>query len=124
MTPVVLSLSGFSELDLGGQLLAGVAGAPFAPAFSLFLAAFANNKVQGFALMKASGVINWPPIIAWFITSKWQFAFGLVPTYWPVKFYWTLEAGSPAAAMYLAIGTLYLGLVVILFGRRFESRSV
>lgn len=123
MTPVVLALSGFSDLGLGQQLLAGVAAAPAAPAFALLMAAFARNKVQGFALMKAAGVINWPPLIAWFVDSNWQLAFGLSPTYWPVKFYWALEAGSPGAWSYLVVGLLYLSLVIVLFQRRFE-RSV
>ena len=119
-TPVVLALSGFSDLGLVQQLLVGVAAAPFAPAFALFLAAFARNKVQGFALMKASGVINWPPVIAWFVTGEWQILFGLCPTYWPVKFYWALDAGTAGAWGYMAAGTLYLGVLIVLFHRRFE----
>lgn len=120
MTPVVLAISGFSELGVGDQLLAGVAAAPFAPAFALFLATFAKNKVQGFALMKAAGVINWPPVIAWFVTSKWQLAFGLCPTYWPVKFYWALEGGTPVAWIHFVIGITYMSMLVVLLQRRFE----
>ncbi len=120
ITPLVLALSGFSRLGLGEQLLAGLAVAPFAPAFALFLAAFARNKVQGFALMKAAGIVNWPPVIAWFVTSSWQLAFGLCPTYWPIKFYWELEAGGPDAWVYLAVGTAYVALLILLMQRRFE----
>lgn len=120
ITPVMLALSGLSEIGLGKQLLAGVAAAPFAPAFALFLAAFARNKVQGFALMKAAGVINWPPIIAWFVTSKWQLAFGLCPTYWPVKFYWALAAGTPGAWKHFVMGIVYMSLLVSLLLRRFD----
>ncbi len=120
MTPVVLALGGFSRIGVGQQLLAGVAAAPFAPAFALFIAAFARNKVQGFALMKAAGVINWPPIIAWFVGSSWQLAFGLCPTYWPVKFYWELEAGRSGAWVYFVIGVLYVALLIFLLQRRFE----
>ncbi len=120
ITPVVLALSGFSRLGLGAQLLAGAAAAPFGPAFALFLAAFARNKVQGFALMKAAGIVNWPPVIAWFVTSSWQLAFGLCPTYWPVKFYWELESGGPQAWIFLAVGTGYVAWLIFLMQRRFE----
>lgn len=120
MTPVVLALSGFSELGLGMQLLAGLAAAPLAPAFALFMAAFARNKVQGFALMKAAGIINWPPLIAWFVESDWQLAFGLCPTYWPVKFYWSLEAGDPAAWAWFIVGVTFLAVITVLFQKRFE----
>ena len=120
ITPLVFLASGFSELGIGGQLLAAVAAAPFGPAFTFFIAAFAKNKVQGFALMKAAGVINWPPIIAWFVTSDWQLAFGLCPTYWPVKFYWELEAGRSGSWIYLLTSVIYLGLLIVAFHRRFE----
>lgn len=120
MTPVVLTLGGFSGVGLGKQLLAGVAAAPLAPAFALLLAAFARNKVQGFALMKAAGVINWPPAIAWFVNSDWQLAFGVCPTYWPARFYWGLEASQSGAWIYMLVGLVYLVLVVALLQRRFE----
>jgi len=123
MTPAVLALSGFSHLGLVQQLLAGVAAAPFAPAFALFLAAFARNKVQGFALMKAAGVIQWPPLIAWFVVPPLQLAFGLCPTYWPVKFYWALEAGASEAWVHLLASLLYLSFTMVFLHRRFE-RSV
>ncbi len=119
IAPVVLALSGFSRLGVGAQLVAGLAAAPFGPAFALFLAAFARNKVQGFALMKAAGVINWPPLIAWFVDSRWQLAFGLCPTYWPAKLYWDLEAGASDAWIHLAAGTFYVALLIFLLQRRF-----
>lgn len=120
MTVVVLQLSGLGTVGLDGQLLAAVAGAPLAPMGALFLAAFARNKVQGFALMKASGVINWPPIIAYFVHSKWQWAFGLCPTYWPVKLYWELEAGGAAVWPVLLVGVAYCSLLSALMLRRFD----
>ena len=120
MTPPVLALSGFSGMGIGNQLLAASAAAPLAPAFALFMGAFARNKVQGFALMKAAGVVNWPPMIAWFVTSRWQLAFGLCPTYWPAKYTWALELGMPEAWRYGAVGVLSLAALVVALKRRFE----
>jgi fluoroquinolone transport system permease protein len=107
MTVVALQLSGLTELGIGRQTVAAVTAAPLAPAFALFLAGFASNKVQGFALSKAAGVVNWPPMIAWFVDPPWQWAFGLCPTYWPAKVYWELERGETGA---WAVGVV--GLVV------------
>lgn len=121
MTPPVLALSGFSTLGIGPQLLAGIAAAPFAPVFALFMAAFARNKVQGFALMKAAGVVNWPPMIAWFVDGRWQLAFGLVPTYWPAKYYWSLEEGARGQWAYLAAGLVFLAVLALALLRRFEK---
>lgn len=119
MTVIVLELSGVSRVGTWGQLLAGLAAAPLAPAFALFLAAFARNKVQGFALMKAAGVINWPPAIAWFVEGDLQWLFGLCPTYWAGKLYWQLEAGEPAWLVFAA-GVGYLGLLGVWMSRRFD----
>jgi len=89
------------------SFLKAAAAAPLAPAWALFLAAFAANKVQGFALMKAAGIVNWPPVIAWFVSADLRRLFGICPTYWPVEVYWELAAGrSPLVP--LAAGTLYL----------------
>jgi len=125
LTPIMLTASGLSDVGLGGQLLAGVVAAPLAPAFTLFLAAFARNKVQGFALMKASGVVNWPPILAWFVDGPWHGVFGLVPTYWPARLYWSLE-GSPQpaspgdVAIQALVGLVYPAVLTVLFYRRFN----
>lgn len=124
LTPVMLAVSGFSTVGLGDQLLAGAVAAPLAPAFALFMPAFAANKVQGFALMKAAGVVNWPPILAWFVAGPWQLAFGVVPTYWPARLYWSLEGGAWAVGpgtlvIQALVGVAYPALLIVLFHRRF-----
>ena len=113
--------SGASGYD-GGADRHNHAAAPLAPFFALFLAAFARNKVEGFALMKAAGIVNWPPLIAWWVDPPAQLLFGLVPTYWPAKVYWELADGGSAAG-YALLGMGYLALLVVLFQRRFERRS-
>lgn len=120
MTVVALALSGVSTLGLGGQLLAAIGAAPLAPAFTLFLAAFAKNKVQGFALMKASGIINWPPVIAYFIAPPWQWLFGLCPTYWPAKLVWELESGGGWVWLALLGSVAYGFLLAVPMLRRFD----
>jgi len=109
MTLVALPLSGVSQLGPAKQLVAAVAAAPLAPAFALLMAGFASNKVQGFAVTKAAGIVNWPPMIAWFVDPPWQWAFGLCPTYWPAKVYWQLDEGGlgvwPSLVIALAVMT-------------------
>jgi fluoroquinolone transport system permease protein len=119
---VTLRLAGIPGPGFAGQLLAAVAAAPLAPAWALFLPAFAANKVQGFALIKAAGVLNWPPLIAWFVPMGTRRLFGLCPTYWPVEVYWELAAGR-SALLPLVVGSLYIGATVFLLLRRFERVS-
>jgi fluoroquinolone transport system permease protein len=100
MSGVVLHLSGRLTLPLLPLLGAALGTAPLAPLCALFLGAFAANKVQGFALMKAAGVLVLPPLIAYFVRSPWQLAFGVVPLYWPAKAFWMFDAGeAPGLAL-------------------------
>lgn len=120
MTVAALALSGVTTLGFGGQLLAALGAAPLGPAFTLFLAAFAKNKVQGFALMKAAGIVNWPPIVAWFVAPPWQWLFGLCPTYWPAKLVWELESGGAWVWAALLGSVVYGALLAVPMQRRFD----
>ena len=120
MTVLALGLSGVTTLGLGGQLVAALGAAGLAPAWTLLLAAFAKNKVQGFALMKAAGVVNWPPVIAWWVDPPWQWLFGLCPTYWPAKLVWELEAGGSLAAPVFFAGVACATLLAVPMLRRFD----
>ncbi len=120
MIMVVIPLAGLVEMGLFPLFLTALDVAPLAPIFALFLAAFAKNKVQGFALMKGLGILMWPPLIAYFVSSGWQWAFGLFPTYWPVKLFWMLEAGERGAWLCLLIGLAYQFCLLTALVRRFN----
>ena len=119
--PVMMASIVVSDLVSMGvmpMLAAAVAAAPAAPLYALFVAAFATNKVQGFALMKGAGVLTWPPIAAWFVSSPWQVAFGIDPLYWPLKLFWMLEANEARVWLYFIAGLSYQSLLIaILLGR-------
>ncbi len=118
---VIFPLAGLTEFDLGVVLVTAIAAAPTAPMFALFLASLAQNKVQGFALMKLSGVVLFAPVLAFFVEGPWSLAFGVVPTYWPVKVYWLMAAGEPGVWPYLAVALIYQSAVAALFIRRFNQ---
>ncbi len=90
------------------------------PLVALGLAAFAGNKVQGFALIKASNLILLPPIAAYFMTPPWDLIFGLIPIYWPLKAFWIIEAGG-AAWPYLAVGLVVHLIALAILARRFRD---
>lgn len=120
MTVMIFPLAGLVEIEFLPLLLAALGAAPLAPLYALGVAAFAANKVQGFAVTKALGVLLVFPALAWFVPLPWQLAFGLVPLYWPVKLYWLLQAGQPYAWLYGLGGWLYqFGLLALLL-RRFN----
>ncbi len=123
VTLLVLPLAGVARLGLLPAALAALAAAPLAPLFALFLAAFARNKVQGFALMKASGVVLWPPLVAYFVAMPWQLLFGPFPVYWAARLYWSALEGDAAYALWLAPGLAWQGLLTWLLLRRY-ARAV
>ena len=122
--PVMMASIAIADLVTMGvvpALAASVQAAPAAPLYALFVAAFAANKVQGFALLKGVGVLVWPPVIAWFVSSPWQVAFGIDPLYWPLKLFWMLEAGEPRAWLYFLAGLTYQSLLIAILLRRFKT---
>jgi fluoroquinolone transport system permease protein len=120
ITLIALPLSGLAGISLFEVLLCALLAAPLAPLYALWLASFAQNKVQGFALQKASGVIMLPPLLAFFIHSPWTVLLGLFPTYWPARLLWALQYGEPGGWVYLLVGLLYQGLLLALLVRRFN----
>ncbi len=121
MMMVCIALAGLVTMRVIPALLAALQAAPLAPLYALFVGAFAANKVQGFALMKATGVLAWAPLLAYFVTSGWQVAFGIDPLYWPVKVFWMLEAGEPGTWVYYLVGLAYQSALVMLLLRRFKT---
>ena len=122
--PVMMASIAIADLVTMGApaaFAASLQAAPAAPLYALFVAAFATNKVQGFALLKGVGVLTWPPVFAWFVTSPWQVAIGIDPLYWPLKVFWMLEAGEPGAWLYFLAGLAWQGLLVGVLVRRFKA---
>jgi fluoroquinolone transport system permease protein len=120
ITLLAFPLAGLTSLGLARLMAAAVVAAPFAPLYALLLAVFAANKVQGFALGKALGFFFIPPIVAYFIESGWQWAFGIVPNYWAARVYWTLLAGGSSAWLAFVIGLAYQAAIIALLLRRFR----
>lgn len=93
-------------------------GALCGPIFTLIMAGYAGNKVQGLAMMKAMGFLMIAPTAAWFVPEPWQFLLGVLPTYWPAKALWVaLDGGAvfPFVLAGLAVTSVYLAALVARF---------
>jgi fluoroquinolone transport system permease protein len=121
MTLIAFPITGLSSLSFPEMVLVALSSALLAPAFALFLGAFAQNKVQGFALLKGLGAVLLIPVAGFFVKMPLQLLFGLLPTYWPLKAYWQLDAGQPDFWIYLLIGLVYQAALLALFLRRFSQ---
>jgi fluoroquinolone transport system permease protein len=120
VTLTAFLLAGLPQPGVPGLLVCVLATAPFAPLVALALAVFAKNKVQGFALVKASSIFQMTPLVAYFVRAEWQPAFWIFPTYWPAKLLWTLQTGGGSAWQYLAVGLAYQLLLHFILLRRFN----
>jgi fluoroquinolone transport system permease protein len=116
---IIFPLSNMVIFNPRTILLTAIAAAPMAPMLALFFASFAQNKIQGFALMKLTGIVLLAPVFAYFVTSNWELAFGLLPTYWPLKVYWMLSAGEANVWLYVIVAVVYQSLITAYFARRF-----
>jgi len=112
------SISGFGTAGLIQD--AGVAGlgALQVPFFSLFLAAFAANKVEGLALLKAMSVLDMVPLAVYL-----KFPFRIVA--WPFPQYWAAEFSlgrhaSPFGALSLGILTSIMWIAFL--GAKYRKR--
>jgi fluoroquinolone transport system permease protein len=117
---VAYPLAGLGNLTFWQQVIVALTAALFAPLWMLFLAGFAANKVQGFALVKGAGfILLFLPMVSYFVTSVWHWAFGVIPTYWPLKIYWLYEAGEPVVWPYIIVAVVFQLVLLVLLLRRF-----
>jgi fluoroquinolone transport system permease protein len=123
VTLAVLPLAGLSDLGLLATIIAALSCCLLAPIYAVFLGAFASNKVQGFALAKALGVLLVPLLVAYFVNPPLQFLFGLDPLYWPVKVFWLVEANAAIAWEYLIIAIIVQIFVLSLLLQRMNRRG-
>ncbi len=94
ITIVMLGLVDLAPISITAIILCSICAAPLAPLFALTIALLAKNKIQGFAIAKANGVVTAPVIAAWFVAPPVQWLFVLLPTYLPVKICWLMMDGE------------------------------
>lgn len=96
---------------------------PNSPIIALFLAACAQNKVQGFAVSKFTGIAGWTVLFGWFVHAPWQWLLGVYPPFLVCKAYWMALGGEPLWWLVGLVGfVMQIGLVAWLAHRFQESR--
>lgn len=114
MTPLV------GLVDRPGLALFALApvSALAAPATTLFIAGFADDKVQGFALTKVTGVAGLTVLGGWFVGEPGRWLLGLFPPFLPVMGLWRALAGRPDWPLPGMLGAVTGGLLVAVLARR------
>ena len=114
-TMLVYPISGLQPIGLLSLFANAVLAMPLAPISAIAFAIFAENKIQGLVLMKASGAILFLPIAAYFLPNVWKYMTAIIPTFWPGQFYWyALENNSTQWIIFLAGFAIQLILIYFL----------
>jgi fluoroquinolone transport system permease protein len=100
--------------------VAAVAGL-VAVLIGLLMAAVANNKVEGLAIIRAIGILVFViPLIPFVLDldPRAELLFGVLPSYWPAKALWQVMDGGTAWP-YLLAGAVYSVALALPLLRRF-----
>ncbi|KPV49382.1 hypothetical protein SE17_32980, partial [Kouleothrix aurantiaca] len=124
VSAAALLLAGLPGANLPALLVAALVAALHTPLVALALACFAANKVQGLALMKAGSVLLAAPMAAMFVPGAWQYAFGVVPTFWPGPLYRLFQQGSALAWPLFAVALAYQMVLILALVRRFRKAEL
>jgi fluoroquinolone transport system permease protein len=85
-TLIIILATGFLEgSSLWMILLITTIASMQAPFLALVVNSFAENKVEGFVVMKATGMTLILPAVAFFFTDWKEFFFVIAPGFWPAR---------------------------------------
>jgi fluoroquinolone transport system permease protein len=111
-----------TPLPFGPLLAISVVVGMSAPLIALVLATAAPNKVAGLAVVKVLNGVNLLPIAAYFLPRPAQYLAGVIPTYWPMRAFWS-AAQHESYSVYLGIGCL-VGLFALAVAARLFERQL
>jgi len=101
-------------INYGHVIVFSFVAALLVPFVAMILAAFAKNKIEGFAYVKGGGIFIMLPmliIMEAFQDAK-QYIFGIFPSFWPLKALLNLAIGNQDPSnmgfwLYMVIGAVY-----------------
>lgn len=116
-----IGLVSVSPAVLVGSVAIGALGGPV---IALGFGALASNTIEGIALSKFVNLLVLGPVVVIAVVPEpFQFAAGILPTYWPVKAVVASSAGESGWLLYLGVGLVVYGLCVAALGRWFVRRA-
>lgn len=118
VTLLCYPIIGLVSLPAEALFLLAIQGAFFAPYLTLYLAAFAQDKVSGMAMLKLNNGIMLLPVAAYFVPEPWQYLGGIIPAFWTLKAFWSASAGQ-AWGIDAAIGFIFNAAIVVVLLRLF-----
>ena len=124
---ITLATNFLPDASFWSVMLISIAGALQAPGVALIVNSFSSNKVEGFVVMKLSGLILILPVIAFFVMD-WQEVFLVfAPGFWPARMI-QMELLPDFNTnfnfiMYFLLGIIYNMLFLSLFMKIYTKKS-
>lgn len=123
----ILWFSNIGDMPIKNILALGILLSIEAPIYGLLINTLSNNKIEGFAVMKALASLIFLPIIALFFIDKREFFFAFAPGFWSAKSISSIIRGEGILNLtyiqYYIIGLFYLILLNILAFRLFRRKT-
>lgn len=126
-TFLIIMTSGFINIvDLFNLIFILILAPLMGPMIALLVNAFASNKVEGFVIMKASGLILLAPVAALFLTDWKELFLAILPGFWTARLisielipmtYFLSETW-----IYFILGLIVNGLVLTLLYLKYRKR--
>lgn len=86
----------------------------------LIILVFAENKVEGFAVTKGSGILFVAPLIGYLFETNFRYLAGILPPYWISESFISIYTGQGNYIFYLLAGLLVYGSWIYLLTRKFS----
>jgi fluoroquinolone transport system permease protein len=102
-----------------------ILGAIQVPSVTLIVNSFSDNKVEGFVIMKLSGIVIIFPMIGFLINGTIQYLLGVAPGYWAGRLVelQLLPTESGSALVVFTIGVLYNLFATWLLMKLYSKKS-
>lgn len=120
-TLIVIPMAGLTQQSSTHLIIIALHAALEAPIVGLALVCFAENKIQGFAILKVLGTFLLIPLGAFFLQGPWQYVSGIFPHFWPAKTFWIATGNSGSFLACTLVGVLYHIILGWYFLKRFRT---
>ena len=126
-TLLIIITSGFINIVDPFNLIFILVLAPLhGPIIALLVNAFASNKVEGFVIMKASGLILLAPVAALFLTDWKELFLSVLPGFWPARLIAIelipMDYFISSTFLYFILGLIVNGLVIYMLYLKYRKR--
>lgn len=125
-TTYVMWFSNIGDLSISHIFAVSFLVSLAAPMTGFFINALAKNKIEGFAVMKGSGMIIIFPIVSLFFFDKKELFFSFAPGFWPAKAISSLIRGDDILLLtyhhYFFIGLAYIIVLNIIVYKIFLTK--